>query len=909
MAVNALLMGRKYPWSMRLIFIGGIILLCSVWLTNYGSGKTITVDDDGPADYSTISEAINVAEEGDTVYVYDGVYNETIEIWKSKIQLRGETKENTIIDRSNLGGNVISIYRRDILVENFTILNNGEFPWACIFLFHSSTSQENVTVKNCNFRNAYLGIKIYESCNNNIVENCSFSESTGGVRLKGCNNISVINSTFQNNTNYGISTDHVSNVIIDNCIIENGQGRGITNFIDCDDIIIKNSIIQNNSKEGIYFYSHSSGNSIIKCSIMSNGGDGIYIYNWENYNYSIRDSSISKNGMSGIDINCDDCEIVNCTVSQNGNNGIIIIGSSVVDRCTITENAGCGVQVEGTLNKVSNSIFQYNNLSGVNIDNRYNDVSANDFIHDGIFTLFAQNTISNNRLNGKMIYYLTNLNGFPVHFDDLGQLIVIYCRNLRLRDFFIEHAAYGIIIYESDMITIENITIDNCSNYAIFGNNCDDLNILSLQIENSSNSLYLQNCNMLTVAFLDIRQSQEGASLHLSQCNDAIINDVNIINCDIGISCMDAKNIQLNRVALTRVNSVGMEIRSSSDFFFEDINFQDISNSAIHLTQSSGIIFQFCRIENCSTGIEILMGSENITVQYVNFIRNRIFAINATENIGHTINASDNWWDDKSGPFHSTANPSGKGASVTDGVDFIPWSTREISRQPFGRIESVIPEESISGENVEFTGNGTDLDGQVILYVWWSSFDGELYNGSESKFNTSGLSIGYHTIKLRLCDNSGYWSQDINTSIVVTPDLIPPLLSVNYPEETIHVNGSIVIIGVAQDNIMIERVEYRIGSTSTWSIAAGKENWSIEINTTAFDDGEYRLELRAYDGIQYSDIQPLTLIVKHNKEVENDDGDDDSSLFDDVGPLAVIGYIAIIVVIIGSVVSIIVRKG
>ena len=42
------------------------------------SRKTIYVDDDGTVDYIKIQQAIDNASFGDTIFVYDGVYNETI---------------------------------------------------------------------------------------------------------------------------------------------------------------------------------------------------------------------------------------------------------------------------------------------------------------------------------------------------------------------------------------------------------------------------------------------------------------------------------------------------------------------------------------------------------------------------------------------------------------------------------------------------------------------------------------------------------------------------------------------------------------------------------------------------------------------------------------------------------------
>ena len=40
---------------------------------------------------------------------------------------------------------------------------------------------------------------------------------------------------------------------------------------------------------------------------------------------------------------------------------------------------------------------------------------------------------------------------------------------------------------------------------------------------------------------------------------------------------------------------------------------------------------------------------------------------------GETLDATNNWWGDASGPYHKTLNPDGTGDAVSDNVDFEPW--------------------------------------------------------------------------------------------------------------------------------------------------------------------------------------------------------------------------------------------
>jgi hypothetical protein len=53
---------------------GVIILVFVAGMISIATGRTIYVDDDGPADFNTIQAAINDSNDGDTIIVADGIY-------------------------------------------------------------------------------------------------------------------------------------------------------------------------------------------------------------------------------------------------------------------------------------------------------------------------------------------------------------------------------------------------------------------------------------------------------------------------------------------------------------------------------------------------------------------------------------------------------------------------------------------------------------------------------------------------------------------------------------------------------------------------------------------------------------------------------------------------------------------
>ena len=95
------------------------------------SGNTIYVDDSGGADYTTIQDAINIANESDTIYVYGGTYNENVVVNKP-LTLSGEGSGSTTINGES--DHTLKVTSDNVTISGFKIKNTDGSSYACIQL-------------------------------------------------------------------------------------------------------------------------------------------------------------------------------------------------------------------------------------------------------------------------------------------------------------------------------------------------------------------------------------------------------------------------------------------------------------------------------------------------------------------------------------------------------------------------------------------------------------------------------------------------------------------------------------------------------------------------------------------------------------------------------------------------------
>lgn len=322
---------------------------------SFGPKTTIYVDDSntqGPWNgsddypYQYIKDGILHAVDGDTVFVFNGLYLETVLVNKS-IYLRGQEQENTIIDGQN-DGSVVTITSDDVHIRRFTIRNSGGYQ-------------------------GDAGIAV--EADSTMISECTIYRARAGVFIQNHSSTNILSSRFHTN-GFGVSSSFSDFVALDSCIFyHNGIGAY---FYKTYCITIRNSYADTN---GIGFLCERSSNIEISKS-------------------AARDNDDNEGGMFFVDSTF--INILNCYLVHNGI-GVHLVNSSAcyLERCNFSLNTHFSCKLKQALSGIllTRCVFTENLRYGLYSENSAFSISWSNLVKNENFGLYAKSSVIDARYN------------------------------------------------------------------------------------------------------------------------------------------------------------------------------------------------------------------------------------------------------------------------------------------------------------------------------------------------------------------------------------------------------------------------------------------------------------------------------------------------------------------------------
>ena len=475
-----------------LITFMSILVVSGFAVSNVYGETTITVDDRGGANYTSIQDAVNNANAGDTILVYSGTYTENVNVAKPlTIKSESGNPDDTSVQAADPNDHVFYATADNVTISGFRVTGANGIGKHGIHL-------EGVTecaVTNNIVSNNRNGVYLLDSRKNTLHDNTVKSNDNYGIFLVKSGNNNLSNNTVNSNNRYGIALDTSNdNNLSDNTVHSNDE-HGIAFGVHSSHNRMRNNNIFNNT------YNFGSGS--INDIDTSNTVDGKRIY----YLVGVSDAAIDSSSNAGTVccINCQNISIKDLTL-KNNRCGICLHNTinSDLDNNTASNNS-CGIGIyDSNNNNLSNNTANTNEWRGISLQGSWyntlhnNTVSQNKYgidVHTSQYNEIVNNDASNNLINSVGIEQTlsdnNNLFGNFVSKNRYG--IVLYkCNNNEIAgNTLLSNSDCGIYLMHSDDNDLSNNTVrsnrlgihlldysrNNTVNGNFLSNNSEDIRI------------------------------------------------------------------------------------------------------------------------------------------------------------------------------------------------------------------------------------------------------------------------------------------------------------------------------------------------------------------------------------------------------------------------------------------------
>lgn len=380
-----------------------ILLLC---FTSYAF--TATIKTCANCGIKTLREAVNLAQNGDSIFMQKGTYYESDLNIEKAIKIFGE--KGTVIDGKNIAG-VIIVNTNNFSISNVEIINVAVSyikDNAAIKIYNS----ENFLVENITLNKVFFGIKIEKSkkgiIRNNYVTSAIKNEanSGNGIHAWHCSALEIYNNEVLNMRD-GIYLEFVENSKIYHNNSHNNIRYGLHFMFSNHDEYYHNTFKNNGAGVAVMF------------SKFINMYNNKFSFNWGTASYGLLLKEIY------------DAEIYNNIFEEN-TTGINIEGSTRINyKNNIFKSNGWAIKVRGAcyLNIFKSNDFLNNAL----------DVSYSSKLNDNLF--------SNN--------YWSEYSGYDLNKNGIGD---VPYRPVKLFSYVVNEAPEALVLLRSLFIDIINFS-------------------------------------------------------------------------------------------------------------------------------------------------------------------------------------------------------------------------------------------------------------------------------------------------------------------------------------------------------------------------------------------------------------------------------------------------------------------
>ncbi len=412
-----------------------------------------------------------------------------------------------------------------------------------------------------------------------------------------------------------------------------------------DPYVIEGYNITTTEYNGIYITDTTKYFTVRNCYVDAEDY-GIYIDDVADGTVTVINNTCNNNYRCGINLwSSGSSTVINNTCNDNlegiylSNSGI----STVVNNTCNNNDKGIWLNFSGistvennTCNNNWRGILLQDSVSSTVVNNTFTNCGLD--ILEGTIDAHLSYTVRNNWVNGKILGFYTNLDSTIIAESVYGQLILVNCNNVTVRDQILNNATIG-------------LSLRYCTYSTIINNTCNN-NIIGI---------YLHYSDSLTVINNTCSNTWHGIYLSYSVSSTVVNNTCNNNNW-CGIMLWDSGSSTVANNACSNNNMVGIYLDSSGSSTVIN-NTCSKNYYGIYLYSSSSCVITYNLLqENEKYGI-YLYNSVNRLIHHNNFVDN---------NLGGTSQAFDDgannyWYDTATKEGNYWSDWSGAGSYSIDG--------------------------------------------------------------------------------------------------------------------------------------------------------------------------------------------------------------------------------------------------
>jgi parallel beta-helix repeat protein len=600
------------------------------------------------ADYTSISEALQVASPYSKIMVFPGIYLEGTLTIDKPLNITSTAGMNVTVVK----GGTFNVRANNVVISGFTISEGS--------IGVSAFSVGNLILRSCNITSNTVGLLIIDSSvkivGTEISENAREGVAAYGsnvelesssiynnglppsvapaILLVGSSRACLDKSTIRDNT-WGILQYDSSSSLLRRCDISNNNVGIVLLKSSCADVTY--SCLHSNLW-AIIAYSNSSL-TVDSSTIYGNTYEGVVGYDASKV--FLCSSSISNNGFNGMSMyDVSTLYLANSSVSGN------IAGLILLDNSTACIS----------ISRVCNNTWGALAYNSSKLEAEDSAICANAFEgvvgFDSALIKSSGSLVADNTHNGVLMFGNSRLEAIDSRIQGSGAAGVYLCESSSalMKSSYSCNNTWGILGYEGTSLQIKGSHISYNVHEGIVLRGWSTLNMTGSTLTDNERGMVIYDLSMVTAGNSTMASNTyEGIVLYSNSSLQA--SYLNVSRNIRGISAYDMATVSAHHVIIALNTYEGIYIGG---------------NATVALSNSS-LTFN-------AWGMVVGIGSHATA-----HVHNSSIANNAEYGVLNwgmvPVNATYNWWGDPSGPYHPILNPSGAGDKVSDLVLFEPWLT------------------------------------------------------------------------------------------------------------------------------------------------------------------------------------------------------------------------------------------